>query len=109
MAAELCHFQLAKLGVVAVVAQAVVAPSEQTLWGISSSWYQLTKKCTFSLILNLLPWIWYQNEVLNMVYEYETVKFKHLPITLTFYTDSYSKQYSFLYGCVQNMLKVLGD
>ena len=44
-----------------------------------------------------------------MVYEYETVKLKHLPITLTFYTDSYSKQYSFLHGCVQNMLKVLGD
>ena len=105
MAAELCHFQLAKLGVVAVVAQAVVAPSVGNFKFLIS----IDKKCTFSLILNLLSWIWYQNEVLNMVYEYETVKFKHLPITLTFYTDSYSKQYSFLHGCVQNMLKVLGD
>ena len=32
----------------------------------------------------------YQNEVFNMVYEFETVKFKHLPIILTFYTDLYS-------------------
>ena len=49
MAAELCqcHFQLAKLRVVAVVALVVVAPSVQTLWGISISWYQLTKKCIF--------------------------------------------------------------
>ena len=34
---------------------AVVAPSVQTLWGSSISWCQLTKKCTFSLILYLLP------------------------------------------------------
>ena len=83
----ICHFQLAKLRVVAVVAPAVVAPSVQTLWGSSISWYQLGKKCTFSLILYLLPWIWYQNEVFNMVYEFETFKFKYLPVTLTFYTD----------------------
>ena len=37
MATELCHFQLAKLRVVAVVAPAVVAPSVQTLWGSSIS------------------------------------------------------------------------
>ena len=44
-----------------------------------------------------------------MVYEFETFKFKYLPITLTFYTDLHSKKYSFLYNCVQNMSKVLGN
>ena len=48
------------------MAHVVVAHSVQTLWGSSISWYQFTKKCTFSLILYLLPWFWYHNEVSKM-------------------------------------------
>ena len=75
MATELCYFQQAKVRVAVVVAHVVMVHSVQTLWGSSISWYQLTKKCTFLLILYLLPWIWYQNEEFNMVYEFETVEF----------------------------------
>ena len=59
MAEELCHFQLAKLKVVAVVALAVVVPSVQTLctnsMGNFNFLISIDKKVPFSLILYLLP------------------------------------------------------
>ena len=51
-------------------------------WESSISWYQLTKKCTLSLILYLLPWIQYQNEVFNIGLWFMSLKQLNLIIYL---------------------------
>ena len=53
MATELCHFQLAKLRVVAVVAPAVVAPSEQLYMGKLNFLISIDKKV--HIFINSLP------------------------------------------------------